>query len=117
MSLGQFQVDGSVIVGDQSFPRALYTSAFLWTERQGIQPLQELLETRWSLADSLSGWTLTHAADVSTDGRFVVGQGINPQGNAEAWIARVPEPSTIPLAMIATALVVASGLVRSKRLS
>jgi len=45
----------------------------------------------------VDGWTLTEVADISADGRTVVGMGINPAGQEEAWMATVPEPSTLVL--------------------
>ena len=50
-------------------------------------------------------WTLTHALAMSADGRVIVGEGHNLDGNLEAWILRdtaasVPEPSTLALASV-----------------
>jgi hypothetical protein len=45
----------------------------------------------------LTGWTLTSCTAVSGDGMTIVGNGTNPQGNREAWIATIPEPTTILL--------------------
>jgi hypothetical protein len=46
----------------------------------------------------LTNWTLTEAKSISADGLTIVGTGINPLGNSEAWIATVPEPSSLVLA-------------------
>jgi hypothetical protein len=35
------------------------------------------------------GWTLVSANGVSPDGEYIVGEGINPQGRTEAWLARI----------------------------
>jgi hypothetical protein len=35
----------------------------------------------------LAGWTLTEATGVSADGSVIVGNGTNPEGRFEAWIA------------------------------
>ena len=35
----------------------------------------------------LDGWHLTEATGISSDGRFVVGTGVNPEGRTEAWLA------------------------------
>jgi uncharacterized membrane protein len=45
----------------------------------------------------LAGWKLSIATAISADGQTVVGYGINPSGLTEAWIATVPEPSTLVL--------------------
>ena len=51
---------------------------------------------------NLTGWTLGGATGVSADGRMIVGYGSNPDGKGEAWIATVPEPSTLVLAALGT---------------
>ena len=38
----------------------------------------------------LAGWQLTEATGVSANGRTIVGNGINPDGQQEAWIATIP---------------------------
>jgi hypothetical protein len=48
----------------------------------------------------LDGWTLTEANGVSYDGLTIVGTGLH-FGITEAWVATIPEPSTLGLAVIA----------------
>ncbi len=85
--------DGSIVVGRSESPGP--RTAFIWDEVHGMQDVKELLESDFSL--DLSGWKLTEASGVSADGRIIVGYGTNPTGGAEAWIAEVPEPTTITL--------------------
>jgi probable HAF family extracellular repeat protein len=89
--------DGSVIVGQGSDAQLNYR-AFLWDESHGMRLLQDVLENDYGL--DLTGWTLGTpisgiggAWGVSADGRTIVGTGLNPSGQAEAWIAVLPEPS------------------------
>jgi len=99
--------DGSVVVGRASTgytvpsegplvagPMPVF-EAFIWTESGGMRNLREVLTSTCGL--DLTGWTLTTATDLSADGLTVVGTGINPDGNAEAWIATIPEPATLAL--------------------
>jgi len=65
--------------------------AFLWDEADGMRDLQIVLE---QLGLDLSGWTLAEARAISNDGLTIVGVGLNPDGNGEAWIATLPEPGT-----------------------
>lgn len=60
--------------------------ATLWTNGDP-QLVQTILENSSAHADLLTGWTLTNVIDISSDGRFIVGSGINPDGNPEAWRA------------------------------
>jgi hypothetical protein len=48
-----------------------------------------------TLIDPASGWTLTSAHDIHNSG-WIVGQGINPQGELHAFLL-VPEPATFAL--------------------
>ena len=49
----------------------------------------------------LTGWRLFEAVGVSGDGRTIAGNGLNPAGQLEAWVAVVPEPLAMPLAALA----------------
>lgn len=89
--------DGSVIVGVSGTD--LGDEAFLWDADHGMRNLRQVLIDDFGLAAALDGWILNSAADVSADGRVIVGAGINPDGNREAWRAvLVPEPATWMLA-------------------
>ena len=42
---------------------------------------------------NFSGWSLTAATGISFDGLTLCGEGVDPQGLREAWIATVPSPA------------------------
>jgi hypothetical protein len=69
--------------------------AFIWDQSHGMRGLKDVLASEYAL--NLSGWTLTCASDVSDDGLTIVGYGTNPSGNTEAWMATIPEPTTLLL--------------------
>ena len=83
--------DGSVVVG-----RALTSGnsasdrAYRWTPKRGMQNLQQLLQNTG--VTSVSGWILLGATGVSADGTVIVGEGINPAKQREAFRAVVPLP-------------------------
>jgi len=79
--------DGSVVVG-QADTGLGDPEAFIWTERDGMRSLKELLETRYE-AD-LTGWQLIEARGISDDGHTIVGWGLNPDGNREGFVIRLP---------------------------
>jgi probable HAF family extracellular repeat protein len=89
--------DGLVVVGVGTSTNG--NEAFYWTESLGMTNLRDLLILNG--VSNLEGWQLTGAADVSDDGQIVVGSGINPSGQAEAWIVRIPEPSSFILGLLA----------------
>lgn len=88
--------DGSVVVGDSATDKG-YSEAFLWDSISGMRNLRDVLIDGFGL--DLASWTLTIATGISADGKVIVGNGLNPQGQEEAWIAnlrRDPVPPTVP---------------------
>lgn len=82
--------DGSVIVGNGRTD--LGTEAFIWDAVHGMRRLQSVLGAGGL---DLTGWTLTSARGISADGLTIVGYGINPSGQTEAWRATlVPLPAS-----------------------
>ncbi len=86
--------DGSVIIGSGTTESG--AEAFIWTDAAGMRPLQDLLVDDLGL--DLGGFSrLLDATGISADGLTIVGTGINADGNTEAFIARIPEPSSMVL--------------------
>jgi len=79
--------DGSVVVGNSVSSSG--GEAFIWKQDEGMRSLRDVLVTDYALGSVLNGWRLV-ASDISPDGATIVGSGINPLGQAEAWIARIP---------------------------
>jgi probable HAF family extracellular repeat protein len=105
--------DGSVIVGvGEALREGISPSrrAFYWTAGTGMLDLQDTLVALGT--PNLDGWTLREALGVSADGLTIVGWGLH-NGAEEAWVATIPEPSTIALAAFAVAGL--AWLVRAKR--
>jgi probable HAF family extracellular repeat protein len=94
--------DGSVIVGtSQSFNGS---EAFRWTQETGMVSLKETLIGKGL---DVSGWTLK-SATISADGFTIVGGGINPSGQYEAWVANLsPEPIPEPLTILGSIAAIA----------
>jgi uncharacterized membrane protein len=91
--------DGSTVVGWSVSD--LGEEAFYWQSISGMRPLSDVLINDYGL--DLNGWTLNHASAISPDGAVIVGNGTNPAGIREAWIAVIPEPGTFVLAAIGAA--------------
>jgi probable HAF family extracellular repeat protein len=98
--------DGSVIVGGGE-------RAFYWTAATGMFNLQNALDSFG--ATGLDGWTLVDARGVSADGLTIAGTGLDPIGRTQAWVAIIPEPSTVLLTIFAAAGVLAFALRRITR--
>jgi probable HAF family extracellular repeat protein len=81
--------DGSVIVGYGN--TASGQEAFIWDSANGMREVDQVLI---ALGLDLTGWTLTQVSAISDDGLIIAGYGTNPSSQPEAWLARVPEPST-----------------------
>lgn len=84
--------DGSVLVGVSGNDPDPDQTAFIWDAVNGMRDLKTVLETEFGL--DLTDWKLRQAWAVSADGLTITGVGENPDGNREAWIANIPEPST-----------------------
>jgi probable HAF family extracellular repeat protein len=93
--------DGSTIVGHSR--TAAGQRPFLWSADTGMVDLQDLLVSK-GLGAQLEGWTLDEVWDVAVirAGQhheirvaYVVGSGIDPNGNRQAYFAAVPEPGTL----------------------
>ncbi|HYE94756.1 MAG TPA: T9SS type A sorting domain-containing protein, partial [Rubricoccaceae bacterium] len=100
--------DGRVIAGAPPLGGCLQEH-FLWTEQTGLRTLRSVLEDH---GIDLAGWTSLSIGSkgLSYDGRVIVGSGINPEGNREAWrvelppwpVATEPEPPAAPLTLAVT---------------
>ena len=99
--------DGKLVFGESYFDTG--NEAFIWDDVHGIRSFQDLLTQGYGLTTALAGWKLDGVAGVSLNGRVIAGNGINPDGNEEAWLIRldqpigVPEPSSLALALLAAA--------------
>ena len=87
--------DGSVIVGQAFKTPSNDSIPFIWDVSHGVRSLQDVLSVDYDL--DLTGWELTGGADISADGRVIVGDGTNPAGNTEGWRVVIPEPSSVVL--------------------
>lgn len=90
--------DGDTVVGGagpqiQNYPFDT-TNALIWRPEWGLRHLQDVLTNVYHL--DLTGWHLTSARAVSTDGTVIVGNGFNPSGQIEAWIATI-DPAASPV--------------------
>ena len=59
--------------------------AFIWDETNGMRSVQDMLTDDYGF--DLTGWSLSITEGISDDGKVVVGYGLNPSGNTEAWMA------------------------------
>ena len=83
--------DGSVVVGTSMTNDDF--RAFVWDAVNGMRDLATVLATE--AGADLGDWVLTEATGVSADGSVIVGNGVNPDGRPEAWIARLPCASAL----------------------
>jgi uncharacterized membrane protein len=81
--------DGSLVVGYSSPLPGGPFSAFVWDEQHGLRNLSQILG---DLGVDLAGWRLTGATGVSSDGRTIVGLGVDRLGQPGSWIATIPAP-------------------------
>jgi uncharacterized membrane protein len=89
--------DGSILVGYSNSD----LRAFIWDEANGMRDLQQVLVSDYGL--DLTGWTLQRATAISADGSAIVGSGLNPIGETEAWVATIPIPEPSSFALLGLA--------------
>jgi probable HAF family extracellular repeat protein len=91
--------DGNIVVG---YTTGATTSpdGFVWDAQHGMRSLESML-----IADGVdvAGWQIRYIEGISFDGSTVVGQGINPAGDQEAFVATLPEPGTSALVLLGAA--------------
>lgn len=99
--------DGSIVVGTSNVASAAPpivpdNDPFIWDATHGMRNLVDVLTDDYGLGAELAGWNLNSATAISDDGKVIVGNDINPDGNLEAWRAvLVPEPSAVLLSAFA----------------
>jgi probable HAF family extracellular repeat protein len=83
--------NGTVAVGTSLTTSSSSSNhAFRWTAKSGMQDIQSLL-TKAGVS-AVQGWILTTARRVSANGTVVVGTGLNPNKQEEAFRAVLPLP-------------------------
>lgn len=84
--------DGLTVLGYGTTSRG--QEAFIWKQGGGMQKLETYLH-KFGLDPAKQGWILRQATSISLDGRTIVGFGTNSFGQQEAFVATVPEPTTM----------------------
>jgi len=98
--------DGRLMVGSM----AGSGTPAIWFDGAGAIELQPFLT---GLGLDLTGWRLTDVRAISGDGTTIAGHGTPPDPSMPgAWVAVIPEPSTVGLALVAFLLLIAKQLRR-----
>jgi hypothetical protein len=84
--------DGATVVGLGKTDRG--AEAFVWDAAHGMRRLKDVLLSAG--VSAVTDWELTEATGISADGRIVVGNGIDPAGHTQGWIASLPPVLAVP---------------------
>jgi probable HAF family extracellular repeat protein len=96
--------DGSVVAGVSK--TGLGDEAFYWRADTGMQRLKDVLD---NASVDTEGWILSGAQGISADGLTIVGEGIDPLGREQGWIAFVPEPDEFAAGAVSALVVIGLG--------
>ena len=77
--------DGSIIIGESG------DDAFIWTEKNGMQNLQDFFINKCNLKEELKNWRIHTAHGISDDGLSILGAGINPEGRLQNFAVYLGE--------------------------
>ena len=83
--------DGSVVVGTTT-PLVDAADAFVWDATNGMRMLSDVLEAG---GVDLTGWHLAIAGAISRDGRTILGDALDADGNRFAFVAGIPGPQLL----------------------
>ena len=90
--------DGSIVIGTGQLGEIF---SFVWTPSAGYQILEDYL-LRFGLDVTAQGWTRLQVSDITPNGRFIVGEATNPNGDQEAFLIEIPAPSVASLMAFAS---------------
>lgn len=82
--------DASMIVGYSS--AAAGERGFIWSAARGMRDAKTVLQADYGL--NLTGWTIGRVNSISADGTVLTGDGADPRGVFQGWVAVIPSPST-----------------------
>jgi hypothetical protein len=91
--LGSMSPDGKFAVG--TLFDGMDNRAYLWDAENRTRLIEDILTDDYGI--DLGGWTLLNATGISANGTTICGEGINPAGNFEGWVATIPEPASLLL--------------------
>ena len=99
--------DGSLVSARITATDGTRTSA-VWSEEMGIVDIDSFVED-FGVGNELTGWVQLSLVAVSSDGNVLAGNGTNPAGFREGWVAvrPVPEPGAGLLLSMAIACIAA----------
>jgi probable HAF family extracellular repeat protein len=80
--------NGKVVVGEARDASG-QSQAFRWTRATRMQSVLTLLQAAGVV--TMAGWQLRSANGVSADGTVIAGDGVDPVGQFQGWIARLPK--------------------------
>jgi uncharacterized membrane protein len=82
--------DGRVVVGTcfyRTKSSKVSETGFVWDAHHGMRSLKDVLEQAGA---DIQGWEIQRAVAISSDRTTIAGNGINPNGNPEGWVAKFP---------------------------
>lgn len=93
--------NGAIVLGEGRITSSAQTLPFIWTQASGPRTLQSFLVNEAGLP--LTNLTVTGHSSISSDGRIVAGTVVTASGVGQPFIAFVPGPPVLAVALVALA--------------
>ena len=93
--------DGTLVGGSVAIDQVGADRAVFWTADGQVNDLAAFLNTH---GINTTGWSFTAITEVSQNGQYLTGRGIDPAGYMDSFLVQIPEPATLALLLAACTL-------------
>lgn len=79
-------MDGPLVAGGYCRKNFGLEQGFLWTPESGFREFSSVLKGDCGFGTKLDDWQNLIPAEMSPDGRYIIGYGLSVEGSTEGWL-------------------------------